>query len=86
MEIGEFVKSTQGRDKENIYMVYGFNGREKVLLVNGNNRTIERPKIKNPKHLISLGNTAENIRQKILTKTTVFDAEIYSAIKKIRSN
>ena len=83
--IGEIVESTQGRDKGNLYIVYGYEN-NKALLVNGNNKTITKPKVKNLNHLTSLNFVHENLKDKILNKKTVFDAEIYSAIKKFKEN
>lgn len=83
--IGEIVESIQGRDKGQLYIVYGYQN-NKALLVNGNNKLIVKPKIKNLNHLTSLNFVQENIKEKILNQKTVYDAEIYSAIKKFKEN
>lgn len=83
--IGEIVESIQGRDKGQLYIVYGYQN-NKALLVNGNSKLILKPKIKNLNHLTSLNFVQENIKEKILNQKTVYDAEIYSAIKKFKES
>ncbi len=47
---GRVLRSTAGRDKDTFLAVVGMEG-EAVLLADGKERPIERPKRKNPKHL-----------------------------------
>lgn len=83
--VGEIVESTQGRDKGNYYIIYGF-AQSKALLVNGASKTISNPKVKNLNHLTKTNTIHEILKQKIVDKKVVFDAEIYSAIKKFKEN
>lgn len=83
--IGEIVESIQGRDKGKLYIVYGYQN-NKALLVNGSSKLILKPKVKNLNHLSSLNFVQENIKEKILNQKTVYDAEIYSAIKKFKES
>lgn len=46
----EMAKSLSGHDTEQIYVIAGTDG-EFVALVNGENRTLEKPKKKNKKHI-----------------------------------
>ena len=46
----EMAKSLSGHDKEQLYVVIRGDG-EFVYLVNGVNRTLEKPKKKNRKHI-----------------------------------
>ncbi|SES89359.1 KOW domain-containing RNA-binding protein [Anaerobranca gottschalkii] len=48
---GILVRSKQGRDKDKIYLVLDVKD-ERVYLVDGKVRTIKRPKVKNPKHIL----------------------------------
>lgn len=52
-EVGQFVKSKAGRDAGKILVVYdvadGY-----VLVVDGKERPLNRPKKKNPKHLAAM--------------------------------
>ena len=49
-ERGEIVKSLAGRDKGYLLCVVGYD-EEFVLVCDGKERRLERPKKKNPKHL-----------------------------------
>ena len=85
IEIGSFVRSNQGRDFGNIYIV------KNVLLgsvqvVDGNGKTLDKPKTKNVKHLDDLNVVSEKIANKFKTNQKVFDAEVYSAIRKFKEN
>ena len=82
VEIGNFVKSVCGRDKGNIYLVINIEN-DRLLLVNGDERKLANPKIKNTKHIEIVDFDNTTLKNKILAKQKVFDAEIYSAIKKI---
>ena len=84
IQIGSFVKSKQGRDKDNIYIVKRVFD-DRAELVDGNGKTLEKPKIKNKKHLIDLNKICEKIAIKFKANTKVFDAEVYSAIKKFKN-
>lgn len=85
LKIGSFVKSNKGRDKDNIYIVLEI-FEKSVALVDGNGKTLDKPKIKNIKHIEVLDAVAEKIAEKFINHTKVFDAEIYSAIKKYKEN
>ena len=84
IEIGSFVKSKQGRDKGNIYIVKRVFD-DRAELVDGNGKTLEKPKIKNKKHLENLNEICEKLKLKFKKQQKVFDAEVYSAIKKFKN-
>lgn len=84
IQIGSFVKSNQGRDKDNIYIVKGIFAKN-VQLVDGNGKTLNNPKTKNIKHIDDLKVVCEKIANKFLANQKVFDAEIYSAIRKFKT-
>lgn len=50
LEVGSLVESTYGKDKGELFFVKEITEKN-VLLVNGYNRTLEKPKIKNLKHI-----------------------------------
>ena len=54
MKIGQIVYSKAGRDKGNALCVISSND-SKIFVVDGKERPLERPKPKNPKHLIVTG-------------------------------
>ncbi len=83
--VGEIVESIKGRDKTNLFLIYRIEC-DKIYLVNGDNRLICKPKIKNANHIASTGVVVENLKQKILEGKNVFDAEIFSALKKYKQN
>ena len=84
IEIGSFVRSKQGRDKDNIYIVKGILPKG-VILVDGNGKILDKPKTKNIKHVEDLQEVATKIAEKFKTNQKVFDAEIYSAINKFKT-
>jgi len=53
LEIGTIVQSTAGRDKNYLLCVVGYED-GLVLIADGKERTLERPKKKNPNHLAPL--------------------------------
>jgi len=49
-EIGRVVRSKSGRDKDKYLAVIGHDG-DNILVCEGKERPLERPKSKNPKHV-----------------------------------
>ena len=84
IKIGSFVKSKQGRDKDNIYIVKEI-FKDRVVLVDGYGKKFDNPKTKNLKHIESIGLDSESIAEKFLANKKVFDEEVFSAIKKIKN-
>lgn len=80
--IGRLVHSIQGRDNGKSYLVWRELENGFVLLVDGDNRKILNPKKKSVKHLEITDVVLDNIRTKILEDKKIFDAEIYSNIRK----
>ena len=80
--IGHIVHSTQGRDNGKSYLVWQEIDKDYVLLVDGDAKKIANPKKKRKKHLEVTDIVLENIKTKILNKSKVFDAEVYSNLKK----
>ena len=84
IEIGLFVRSKKGRDKDNIYIVKSIN-KKNVELVDGNTKTLKKPKIKNIKHIESLNVVCEKLATKFNNNINIYDAEVYSAIRKFKN-
>lgn len=84
IKIGSFVKSNQGRDRDNIYIVKRIFDK-RLELVDGNEKKLSKPKIKNIKHIDVLDGCAEKIAQKFVENKIVHDAEVYSAIRKFEN-
>lgn len=81
MEIGRVVLARAGRDKGNIFTVVGQIDQDYVLIANGTNRSVDKPKKKKIKHLEPKPEYLEIIRDKILKGQKVFDAEIRKSLE-----
>ena len=81
-EIGSYVLSTKGRDCNEVSIIYKILDNDYVLLVDGKGKKLLKPKKKNKKHLKNTGVVNCKLAEKINTGMKIFDAEIYSAIRK----
>lgn len=79
--IGGICQSTQGRDKDNYYLIREIHSDGSVGVVDGNFRKLANPKKKNLKHLRLLPEKAEAISVKFIEGRQVFDTEVFSALK-----
>ncbi len=70
LNIGGIVRSRAGRDRGRLFVIREIVDAEYVLLVDGNLRTLERPKKKKRKHLLK----ASDARMEL--SGTVCDADI----------
>lgn len=77
---GQLVRSTAGRDKGEHYLVLKKLDEKSVLLVNGKNRTIERPKKKNLLHLQKYRVFSLDFIEKLLTGT-IRDSSVIHYLK-----
>jgi len=62
LQIGSVVRSLGGRDRKRVFVVTGTNP---VTVADGQRRTLENQKRKNPKHLTLLGVLGESERKKL---------------------
>lgn len=76
MDVGRVVLGKAGRDKGRIFVVIEQIDEDYVLIVNGTNRSMEKPKKKKMKHLEAKPELLEDVREKILEGQRVFDAQI----------
>lgn len=65
VEIGQIVKSKQGRDKGKIYTVIEIISEDYFLLVDGDTRKINNPKKKKNKHLMVYNSKINDIIEKL---------------------
>ena len=72
---GQIVKSLKGHDKGNLLMVAGFD-EKRVLLCDGKERKLNKPKHKNLKHI-------ELTSYEIDTETAVTDRKLRKTLNKI---
>lgn len=83
--VGSVVYSNAGRDEGRYYMVYEILDDTFVTIVDGNLRKMSKPKKKKLKHLKNYGDVLENIAEKLKEGKKVYDAEIFSALRKYNS-
>ncbi len=83
--VGSIVYSRAGRDEGRYYMVYEILDGSYVTIVDGDVRKLEKPKKKKIKHLKNTGEVLDNIAGKIITSARIYDAEIFSALRKYNS-
>ena len=79
--LGGVCKSTQGRDKDEYYLIFSIDG-EFVLVADGKRKKVSAPKRKNLKHLYLLPEKNVEIAEKLSKGVKVYDAEIISALKR----
>ena len=60
-----FVEVTAGRDKGKYFAVISVTDKGSLLICDGKNRRVEKPKVKNPKHVKNLGYSLELIKNKL---------------------
>lgn len=63
LQIGDIVESTQGRDLGCRYLIVDINKKGYCSLIDGDLKPIEKPKLKNPKHLSYIGRYPELIER-----------------------
>lgn len=80
--VGTVVFSRAGRDRGRYFLVCDILDDAYVRIVDGDVRKISSPKKKKIKHLLNTGETQAAIADKLLAGKTVYDAEIFSALKK----
>lgn len=77
MKTGDIVMSLKGHDKGNLYVVIQC-GDEFLLLCDGKNKTLSKPKKKNIKHLKKIGEWED-----LSSHTPLYDAHIRKTIKSL---
>ena len=81
IDVGCVVKAIAGRDDGQYFIVIEKINEEYVLIANGKNRTMAKPKKKKIKHLRSIGVKIDSIADKLLDGEKVLDFGVLSAIK-----
>ena len=82
MNVGSVVYSRQGRDEGRVYLVVAAADKEGyVWVVDGEVRTLAKPKKKNAKHLRYKGEDLAVLAAKLAENKQVFDSEIKSALR-----
>ena len=73
--ISDVVLSTTGRDKGKIFYVIGTEG-DLLLLANGKDRTLDRPKRKKQKHVQKVLRSETRVAAKLLSGDKVLNSEL----------
>ncbi|NLJ41800.1 MAG: RNA-binding protein [Clostridiales bacterium] len=81
--MGKVVLARAGRDKGSIFTVIDQIDEDYVLIANGTNRSMDKPKKKKLKHLEFKPEVLTIIRDKILKGQKVFDAEIRKSLESL---
>ena len=81
---GCIVRSTAGRDKDNLFVVLAVDG-TRATVVDGDLHRMDRPKSKNVKHLVFYAeNNNPKLLGKILDGSRLEDAEVRKAIRMLQ--
>ncbi|SCZ81908.1 KOW domain-containing RNA-binding protein [Acidaminobacter hydrogenoformans] len=54
LAVGQFVKSKAGRDRDRVFLILDIVDDNFVLLVDGNLRKVDSPKLKKVRHLVKI--------------------------------
>jgi ribosomal protein L14E/L6E/L27E len=77
--LGQLAKSNAGRDRGHLYLIVGVVSPTLVLLANGKDRKLNKPKKKNIRH-ISVLNIVKDIAAEFASGLTVTDEKVRLAI------
>ncbi|SDL18620.1 KOW domain-containing RNA-binding protein [Natronincola ferrireducens] len=86
INIGQVVKSTQGRDKGKFFIILEQIDKEFVLIVDGHIRKIDRPKKKKLKHLAKLNIISEEVKERITQEKKINNAFIRKELERLGAN
>ena len=78
--IGKFATSKAGHDKTKLYIIIN-EDLEYVYLVDGDLKTLDKPKKKSKKHIQIINKVDEIIQNKLDTKQIIYNEDIKRAIK-----
>ena len=73
--IADVVKPTAGREADSLYYVVGVEG-DYLLLANGKDRSLEKPKRKKRKHAEKVLRSETRVAQKLRSGDKVLDSEL----------
>ena len=79
---GWIVRSIAGHDKNELFCVVGQQSDDRLLLANGKQRKVDRPKLKQPGHVqvLDRGAFVHPVIRKLQNKETVSDKAIRAAL------
>ena len=85
ISVGSVVYSRAGRDAGIFFLVVEVVDDNFVKICDGDARKLAKPKLKKIKHLKNTGDVLEGIGEKLQNNVKVYDAEIYSALRRYNS-
>ena len=74
------IEVTAGRDKGKFFAVISVTEESSLLVCDGRNRRVEKPKVKNPKHVKDLGYSLELIKNKLNKGNEINNSDIRKSI------
>ena len=78
--IGKFATSKAGHDKKKLYVIIKEDS-EYVYLVDGDLKTLDKPKKKSKKHIQIINRVDETIQNKLELEQIIYNEDIKRAIK-----
>jgi len=81
ISVGSVCRSRAGRDKGQYFIVYGILDDQYVLLVDGKQRTLSKPKRKKKKHLYAGPDVILELADKITQGRCLGDDEVRKALR-----
>jgi len=82
-QVGQFIRSKAGRDKDRIFIIIDKIDENYLLLVDGDLRKVESPKRKKIKHIASVDLASDDIKAKLLDGKKVTNLMIRREIEKL---
>lgn len=86
IQIGQFVRSKAGRDKDRIFMVMEIVDEKFLLIADGDLRRIEKPKKKKIRHLAVLPSVNTSLKDKLSGDGKINNAYVRREIEKLGLN
>jgi len=79
---GQIVSSRQGRDAGTVYCVLKMIDERSVLVADGKKRTVNRPRVKNTRHLQIHSHVDSGLDQALSGKIKVTDEDVRKAVER----
>lgn len=86
IQIGQYVRSRAGRDKDRAFIVMNIVDEKFVLIADGDLRRIEKPKKKKIRHLIVIDQVSESLKDKLSGDGKINNALVRREIEKLGLN
>lgn len=82
LQIGQYVKSRLGRDKDKVFIVISILDDQYVQIADGDLRKLEKPKKKKVKHLIKLNLVSNDVQDKVENDVKFNNAYLRKEVEK----